>query len=242
MLITIGIIQNTSIAAYAERLLKELILLNKKVKQPIDMYEVKKGIYYAKKYHGSQMRQSGEPYYSHPIEVAYMVAQYTALEIPRLFRTDMVVTALLHDTIEDTKLTEKMIAYIFGSQVASQVEDLTRVKSHGKISSAEMVEMLYKEKKHDVLLVKLFDRLHNIQTVSAKSPEKAKKIIEETLRYFVVLAEYLGLPSVSKLIHIYTTINVLTDIDLNATNFSYQNNYQPLSLIYQNALHQNYNL
>ncbi|MDD9335323.1 MAG: HD domain-containing protein, partial [Rickettsiaceae bacterium] len=109
--------------AYAERLLKELILLNEKVKQPINMYEVKKGIYYAKKYHGSQMRQSGEPYYSHPIEVAYMVAQYTALEIPRLFRTDMIVTALLHDTIEDTQLTEKMIAYIFGSQVASQVED-----------------------------------------------------------------------------------------------------------------------
>jgi (p)ppGpp synthase/HD superfamily hydrolase len=228
--------------AYAERLLNELILLNKKVKQPIDMYEVKKGIYYAKKYHGSQMRQSGEPYYSHPIEVAYMLAQYTALEIPKYFRTDMIVTALLHDTIEDTKLTEKMIAYIFGSHVASQVEDLTRVKPSGKISSAEMVEMLYKEKKHDVLLVKLFDRLHNIQTVSAKSPEKAKKIIEETLRYFVVLAEYLGLPSVSKLIHTYTTINVLTDIDLNATNFSYQNNYQPLSLIYQNALHQNYNL
>jgi (p)ppGpp synthase/HD superfamily hydrolase len=228
--------------AYAERLLNELILLNTKVKQPIDIDEVKKGIYYAKKYHGSQMRQSGEPYYSHPIEVAYMFAQYTALEIPRLFRTDMIVTALLHDTIEDTQLTEKMIAYIFGSQVASQVEDLTRVKPHGKISSAEMVEMLYKEKKHDVLLVKLFDRLHNIQTVSAKSPEKAKKIIEETLRYFVVLAEYLGLPSVSKLIHTYTTINVLTDIDLNATNFSYQNNYQPLSLIYQNALHQNYNL
>ncbi|WP_341755732.1 HD domain-containing protein [Candidatus Tisiphia endosymbiont of Ptychoptera albimana] len=228
--------------AYAERLLNELILLNEKVKQPIDMYEVKKGIYYAKKYHGSQIRQSGEPYYSHPIEVAYMLAQYTALELPQYFRTDMIVTALLHDTIEDTTLTEKMIAYIFGSQVASQVQDLTRVKPHGKISSAEMVEMLYKEKKHDVLLVKLFDRLHNIRTVSAKSPEKAKKIIEETLRYFIVLAEYLGLPSVSKLIHTYTTINVLTDIDLNATNFSYQDNYQPLSLIYKNALHQNYNL
>ncbi len=59
--------------AYAERLLNKLIVLNEKVKQPIDMYEVKKGIYYAKKYHGSQMRQSGEPYYSHPIEVAYML-------------------------------------------------------------------------------------------------------------------------------------------------------------------------
>ncbi|MFP3018715.1 MAG: HD domain-containing protein [Candidatus Tisiphia sp.] len=129
--------------AYAERLLNELISLNEKVKQPINMYEVKKGIYYAKKYHGSQMRQSGEPYYSHPIEVAYMVAQYTALELPQYFRTDMIVTALLHDTIEDTPLTEKMIAYIFGRQVASQVQDLTRIKIDRKISAVETVNLLF---------------------------------------------------------------------------------------------------
>ncbi len=55
------------------------------------------------------MRQSSEPYYSHPIEVAYMVAEYAASEIPRYFRTDMIVTSILHDTIEDTKLTEKMM-------------------------------------------------------------------------------------------------------------------------------------
>ncbi|WP_375330937.1 HD domain-containing protein [Candidatus Tisiphia endosymbiont of Oplodontha viridula] len=177
--------------AYAERLLKELILLNEKVKQPIDMYEVKKGIYYAKKYHGSQMRQSGESYYSHPIEVAYMLAQYTALEIPRLFRTDMIVTALLHDTIEDTQLTEKMIAYIFGSQVASQVEDLTRVKPHGKISSAETLDLLFQQKKYDVALIKLFDRIHNLETVGIKSPKKIKKIVEETIGTFILLAAHL---------------------------------------------------
>ncbi len=56
------------------------------------------------------MRQSGEPFYSHPIEVAYMVAEYTAQEICQLFRTDMIVTSLLHDTIEDTALTKEMIA------------------------------------------------------------------------------------------------------------------------------------
>ncbi|WP_375332769.1 HD domain-containing protein [Candidatus Tisiphia endosymbiont of Psammoecus bipunctatus] len=184
--------------AYAERLLNELILLNEKVKQPIDMYEVKKGIYYAKKYHGSQMRQSGEPYYSHPIEVAYMVAQYTALEIPRLFRTDIIVTALLHDTIEDTPLTEKMIAYIFGSQVASQVQDLTRVKPHGKISSAETLDLLIQQKKHDVALIKLFDRIHNLETVGVKSPEKIKKIIEETVIHFVTLAIHLEIPTITK--------------------------------------------
>ncbi|WP_367363776.1 HD domain-containing protein [Candidatus Tisiphia endosymbiont of Nedyus quadrimaculatus] len=177
--------------AYAERLVNELILLNTKVKQPIDIDVVKKGIYYAKKYHGSQMRQSGEPYYSHPIEVAYMVAQYTALELPQYFRTDMIVTALLHDTIEDTPLTEKMIAYIFGSQVASQVQDLTRVKPHGKISSAETLNILFQQKKHDVALIKLFDRIHNLETVGVKSSEKIKKIVEETIGTFILLAAHL---------------------------------------------------
>ncbi|WP_341758577.1 HD domain-containing protein [Candidatus Tisiphia endosymbiont of Ditula angustiorana] len=184
--------------AYAERLLNELILLNTKVKQPIDIDVVKKGIYYAKKYHGSQMRQSGEAYYSHPIEVAYMVAQYTALKIPKYFRTDMIVTALLHDTIEDTKLTEPpMIAYIFDSQVASQVEDLTRVKPHGKISSAETLNILFQQKKHDVALIKLFDRKHNLQTIGAKSLEKVKKIIEETIEHFIIISTYLEMPQIS---------------------------------------------
>ncbi len=61
-----------------------------------------------------------------------------------LYRTDIIVTSILHDTIEDTPLTEKMIAYIFGEQVASQVEDLSRNKPHGKISSAEIMESLYR--------------------------------------------------------------------------------------------------
>ena len=217
--------------AYAERLLKELILLNEKVKQPINMYEVKKGIYYAKKYHGSQMRQSGEPYYSHPIEVAYMLAQYTALEIPRLFRTDMIVTALLHDTIEDTQLTEKMIAYIFGSQVASQVEDLTRVKPHGKISSAETLDLLIQQKKHDVALIKLFDRIHNLETLGAKSLEKAKKIVEETVIHFLTLSMYLKIPTVTK--RIITLCCQHLSIPLHK---AFVDNSQPLSPTFQNEI------
>ncbi|UCM92104.1 HD domain-containing protein [Candidatus Tisiphia endosymbiont of Melanophora roralis] len=172
---------------YATRLLDKLRKMNEEVNRPIDIDEVRKAIYYAKKYHGSQMRQSGEPYYSHPLEVAYMISDY-------LFRTDIIVTSILHDTIEDTELTEKMIAYIFGEQVASQVEDLSRNKPHGKISSAEMMESLYRQKKYDTLIIKIFDRLHNIETLEAKSPEKAKKIIEETLKYSLILCEVVELP------------------------------------------------
>ncbi|WP_425360523.1 MULTISPECIES: HD domain-containing protein [unclassified Candidatus Tisiphia] len=94
------------------------------------------------------MRQSGDPYYSHPIEGAYMVAEYTALEMPKYYRTDMIITSLLHDTIEDTAFTEEMIGRAFGEQVASQVMDITRIKEDGhKISSAKILEILYKQKK-----------------------------------------------------------------------------------------------
>jgi guanosine-3',5'-bis(diphosphate) 3'-pyrophosphohydrolase len=179
---------------YSTKLLNKLILLNEKVNDPVDIDEITKAIYYAKKYHGSQMRQSGDPYYSHPIEVSYMVAQYTAQEIPTLFKTEMIVTSLLHDTIEDTILTEEMIARIFGSQVASQVEALTRNKSYGKISSKDTLDLLSQQKRFDVALIKLFDRIHNLQTISAKSPEKALKIVKETIRYFVTICAYLELP------------------------------------------------
>lgn len=177
---------NFEICIYAKKLLDKVIYLNSVVKvPPVGVLEVKKAIYYAKKYHGSQMRQSGEPFYSHPIEVAYMISDY-------LFRTDILVTSILHDTIEDTELTKEKILQEFGENIANQVMYLTRIKEDGtKISSAEMVELLYKEKKYDILLIKIFDRLHNIQTISAKSPTKIKKTIAETIKRFITLSIYL---------------------------------------------------
>ena len=176
---------------YSSRLIDKLLLLNKQAIQQIDITEVKKAIFYAKKYHADQMRQSGEPYYSHPLEVAYMISDY-------LFRTDIIVTSILHDTLEDTDLNYEMIESLFGSIVAGQVEDLTRIKEDQKITSAEMVESLWIQQKYDVLLIKQFDRLHNMQTIGAKSPEKIQKIIKETMSTFTVLAAYLGIRDVEE--------------------------------------------
>ncbi len=169
---------------YSKRLLSKLLLLNKIAKQKINILEVKKAIYYAKKYHDDQKRQSGEPYYSHPLEVAYRIADY-------IFETNILVTSILHDTIEDTNLTKNMIEIIFCSAIANQVEDLTRIKKANKISSAEMVMLLFSQKKNNSLLVKLFDRLHNMQTITAKSPEKIKAVTEETIETFIMLSLYL---------------------------------------------------
>ena len=208
------------VCIYAKQLLDKAIHLNSIVKvPPVDVLEVKQAIYYAKKYHSGQMRQSGEQFYSHPIEVAYMISDY-------LFRTDILVTSILHDYIEDTELTQEKIAEEFGWKVANQVMDLTRIKENGiKISAAEMVELLYTEKKHDALLIKLFDRLHNIQTIGARAPDQIKKVINETLINFIVLMPYLGISSLEK--HFYrscfniTNKNRLIENTLLTSNLKY---------------------
>ncbi|MCX4084035.1 HD domain-containing protein [Rickettsia hoogstraalii] len=176
------------ICVYSKKSLDKLEYLNTKVENPIDILEIKKGIYYARKYHGSQMHQSGDPYYSHPIEVAIMLAEFVDEEAPKLYNVIMLQAALLHDTIEDTELTEEAITEIFGSEVAKHVEGLTRIKSYGKISSGKSLNLLIKEKRYNTALIKLFDRIHNVQTLGVKSPEKARKIIEETLINFLLVA------------------------------------------------------
>ncbi len=115
-----------------------------------------------------------------------------------LFRTDIIVTSILHDCIEDTLLTKEMIVKEFGHKIANQVEDLTRVKNDKKISSAEIVKILYQQKKKELLLIKLFDRLHNIQTLGAKSPKKGRKMILETLQSFSTITTYLKVPRVAR--------------------------------------------
>ncbi|QCS24120.1 bifunctional (p)ppGpp synthetase/guanosine-3',5'-bis(diphosphate) 3'-pyrophosphohydrolase [Rickettsia parkeri] len=193
--------KNFESCKYSDQLIERLLFLNTQVKQPIDIREVQKGIYYARKYHGEQMRQSGDPYYSHPIAVTIMVAEFVAKEVPKLFTFRMLQAALLHDTIEDTELTEEIISNIFDEEVARHVAGLTRIKPWGKISSAKSLILLIKQKRYDTALIKLFDRIHNLQTLEAKSPEKAHKIIKETLKSFLVLSEILEIPSVSELIY-----------------------------------------
>lgn len=172
---------------YSRKLLKQIAFLSVHLSCDVDVELIKKAIAFAKHYHNDQTRQSGEPYYSHPLEVAYMVSSY-------IFETNAIVTSILHDTLEDTILTREIIVEHFNETIASHVEDLTRIKPQGKISSAELLKQLWKEKKYNLLLIKLFDRLHNMETIFAKSPEKQKKIVNETLQYFLVVGEVLGLP------------------------------------------------
>ncbi|BBJ31327.1 hypothetical protein RAS_04360 [Rickettsia asiatica] len=110
----------------------------------------------------------------------------------------MLQAALLHDTIEDTELTEEIVAEIFEPKVARHVEGLMRIKPYGKITAKESLNLLIQQKRYNTALIKLFDRIHNVQTLGVKSLEKAQKIIEETITDFLVVAAHLEIHSIEE--------------------------------------------
>ncbi len=229
--------------SYSNKLIDKLIQLNTIVVNPVDINAVKKAIYYARKYHGDQVRKSGELYYSHPIEVAYLFIEYVAKGKAQYYTTNLVITALLHDVIEDTTLTKEMITQIFSEEVANHIEDLTRAKFNKKNTAGEAVNLLFIQCKKDVLHIKLIDRLHNMQTIKHMTRTKIKRIIDETIAYFIPLAAYLGLRKVQEelamlCIQAESTEPHLPPLRLKK-NFS---NSRLLSPVYRNVLKKIYKL
>ncbi len=145
------------------------------------------------KTHGSQVRASGDPYFSHPIEVAGIL---TELKLD----TATIVTALLHDTIEDTVATQDEIEQNFGQEIAVLVDGVTKLSQlelqSDRTKQAENFSKLLLAMSNDirVLLVKLADRLHNMRTLHfIKNPEKRKRIATETMEIYAPLAERIGI-------------------------------------------------
>jgi len=164
---------------YSTRLIEKLESLD--TKNILDFDLINKAIYWAKKYHGDQKRKSGEAYYTHPLEVAYMISEHK-------LKTDVIVASILHDIIEDTEVTAGMIIDNFGWRIAEIVDRLTRDRPDGsKLTVEEILNNSYQEKDKEVLLIKLFDRFHNIQTIGSMTPEKQKKIAHETLQDIISL-------------------------------------------------------
>jgi len=169
---------------YSTRLLEKLKSLD--TKNVLDFDLINKAIYWAKKYHGDQKRKSGEPYYTHPLEVAYMISEYK-------LKTDVIVASILHDIIEDTEVTAGMILDNFSWRITEMVDRLTRDRPDGsKLSVAEIITNAYQKQDKEVLLIKLIDRLHNIQTINSMSIEKQQKNIDNTIQNFLGLSIYSG--------------------------------------------------
>src|SRR3954454_309722 len=147
---------------------------------------------YAMKAHGAQTRASGDPYFSHPLEVAAIL---TDLKLDDA----TIVAALLHDTIEDTEATRAEIDQVFGSEIGSLVEGLTKLKRLELVSreakQAEKLRKLLLAISDDVrvLLIKLADRLHNMRTLEFVPPAARRRIAEETLDIYAPLAGRMGM-------------------------------------------------
>ena len=147
---------------------------------------------YAMKAHGTQTRASGDPYFSHPLEVAAIL---TDLKLDDA----TIVAALLHDTIEDTEATRAEIDKLFGPEIGALVEGLTKLKRLELVSreakQAENLRKLLLAISDDVrvLLIKLADRLHNMRTLEFVPPASRHRIAEETLDIYAPLAGRMGM-------------------------------------------------
>ena len=147
---------------------------------------------YAMKAHGEQKRASGDPYFSHPLEVAAIL---TDLKLDDA----TIAAALLHDTIEDTETTRSEIDTLFGHDIGTLVEGLTKLKKLDLVTKeakqAENLRKLLLAIADDVrvLLVKLADRLHNMRTLEHMAPEARRRTAEETLDIYAPLAARMGM-------------------------------------------------
>src|SRR5580658_1882004 len=148
---------------------------------------------YSMKQHGSQLRESGDPYFSHPVEVAGLLAQMK-------LDTASIATGLLHDTVEDTVATLDDIEQRFGGEIARLVDGVTKLSrlelQSDQSKQAENFRKLVLAMSEDirVLLIKLADRLHNMQTLRfIKDPERRRRIARETMDIYAPLAERIGM-------------------------------------------------
>ena len=165
---------------YSSRLIKRLESWD--TKTTLDFNLIHKAIYWAKKYHDGQFRKSGEPYYTHPLEVAYMVSEYK-------LTTNVIVTAILHDVVEDSEATVGMIVDAFSWRIAEMVDRLTRDRPNGsKLSVETILNNAYEKNDKEVLLVKVIDRLHNMQTIGSMGEKKQKRVANETLLHFLLIS------------------------------------------------------
>ena len=157
-----------------------------------DLAALRKAYVFSAKAHKGQVRRSGEPYLSHPLEVTGLLADMV------LDRTTL-VAGLLHDVLEDTETTTAELREQFGKEVARLVEGVTKIsrvqEASPEIRRAETIRKIILAMTDDlrVIFIKLADRLHNLQTLTFLPPDKQKQIAAETLEIYAPIANRLGM-------------------------------------------------
>lgn len=175
----------------------ELIKLTQRRNPAAKIDTIKKAYMYAMEAHGSQKRSSGPPFFYHPAEVARILAEI-GMDVPTI------ATGLLHDVLEDTNTSFEELEELFGSEIASLVQGVTKLSSV-KYSSREeyQAENIRKfifaiSRDLRILIVKIVDRLHNMRTLQYMRMEKQKEIALETLDIYAPLAEKIGMNAIKE--------------------------------------------
>ncbi|MFQ3361348.1 MAG: RelA/SpoT family protein [Alphaproteobacteria bacterium] len=177
-------------------MMRQYELIEKVLSYDADANELllNKAYVYAMKAHGSQKRDSGDLYFSHPLEVAAILTEFKLDDAT-------IATALLHDTVEDTNATLSEIKDIFGDEISGLVSGLTKIGKLNLISKeteqAENFRRLILAISDDVrvLMIKLADRLHNMRTINYLSDDKKNRIAKETMDIYAPLAGRMGIQS-----------------------------------------------
>ena len=145
--------------------------------------------------HAGQVRKTGDPYITHPLAVAHMLAGYGLDE-------QTLAAALLHDTVEDTNLTLSDLSMQFGDEIGRLIDGVTKLDrvrySNREQAQAATIRKMVVAMAQDVrvLIIKLFDRLHNLRTVHALREEKQRRVAQETLDVYAPLAHRLGVQEI----------------------------------------------
>lgn len=171
---------------------EDLIALVHNYNPRVNAELIRKAYAYGMAMHDGQMRKSGEPYFTHPVAVAAILTEQQLDDAT-------IITALLHDTIEDTKSTYSEVAKLFGDEIAELVDGVTKLTnlqlSNTESQQAENFRKLFMAMSKDlrVILVKLADRLHNMRTIKSMRPEKQVQKARETMEIYAPLAGRMGM-------------------------------------------------
>lgn len=175
--------------------------------KPAERADVLRACHFGDVAHIKDKRKSGEPYITHPIAVAEILAGF------RLDR-DTIIAAILHDTVEDTEVTTELVTEEFGETVARLVDGVTKLKSSGMSKQQSQAATFHKILTATltdprVLIVKLSDRLHNMSTLDAVSEDKQKRTARETLDFYIPFARLMGLNNIADYIELlcYRNLN-----------------------------------
>ncbi|MEE8057170.1 MAG: bifunctional GTP diphosphokinase/guanosine-3',5'-bis pyrophosphate 3'-pyrophosphohydrolase [Pseudomonadales bacterium] len=162
---------------------------------PLQVDQVKRAYYFAEQAHEGQRRRSGEPYVTHPLAVAGILADMH-------MDHQSLMAAMLHDVIEDTGISKAALGEQFGETVAELVDGVSKLtkmefQSHAEAQAENFQKMaLAMAKDIRVILVKLADRLHNMRTLGVLKPEKRRRIAKETLDMYAPIAQRLGMHNI----------------------------------------------